>query len=548
MNQSDLTTKVRDAAHEALANSLDQSAVRILSVVSDSVHRPSLALLHPSLGLVAVEVGRPQESEIDTRTRLNDKVQRLLREASFVSDHDVYRVSVVADSNIPVKRIGPRAVLVGEHHLSEVDWCSRVREKSSAEFDFERLSSLLNPRFVIDIPTYSGVEDTKYEERRAVRVKLDREQSEIAARSIDDILVVSGGPGTGKTMVLLGRAKWLAEQHPDWRILLVVYNNMLLKHLRAIPNMPDSVKIVSLKKFLEVRGEKSLSKLLTNFDDPDGAEEQAAQILRSMKFENDDVDFDALLVDEWQDFRSPYIQFLLSVLRRGRGGAMFAGDEKQAIYTDGYPSAFKGRDVESVSLSRPYRSTQQILAVATALDTSYEIEHIDQAPSGEPVTLIHAPHWSTQGEAIAVEIRQLLSQGQVAPGRIAVLCTTKSGANHVASALEEKSIPFKLLTKYWENPEPGSDVVNVMTIHGGKGQGFEVVFVQGFETLKDFDGTSEVDKWRRVGFVGVTRAEDLLFIVYRYTTQFISSVLELGARSNRLVVSRVFPDDYKKLL
>jgi superfamily I DNA/RNA helicase len=348
-------------------------------------------------------------------------------------------------------------------------------------------------------------------------------------------------------MVLLGRAKWLASQHPEWKILLVVYNNMLSKYLRSIPDMPRSVVIVTLKRFLEVRKAGNLSKLLLDFENPAEAEKTAAETVRRMKIDVDDKDIDALLVDEWQDFRAPYIQYLLSLLRPGRGGAMFAGDDKQAIYTDGYASPFGRRHVEREILTHPYRSTRQILRVAAALDKEYKIQGIDEAPSGEPVTAIYAPHWTLQGEAIALEIRQLLKRGQIVSGDIAVLCTTKQGSNHVANALQEKSIPYRHLTKFWEDQEPGGNEVNVMTVHGAKGHGFPVVFIQGFETLKDRDGTQERDKWRRVGFVGVSRAEDLLYILYKDVTQFVSTVLDLGKKHRGLVVGRMYPDDFKNL-
>jgi len=547
MGRDRLLSKVREAALNSLLEAIDDSEEEILAVEGGEPHRPSLSLVHPELGLIAIEVGTAKETDSIVRKRLNDKVQRLLNEAPYLDNADVFRISVLADSNQVVKRIGDHAVLFGERQLENFDWASELPVERHQGFDFTRLGSLLNPNLVIEIPTYEGLEDQDYEERRKARIVLDGKQLAIASREIRDILVVAGGPGTGKTMVLLGRAKWLASQHPEWKILLVVYNNMLLKYLRAIPDMPRTVVIVTLKRFLEVRKARNLSTLLLDFENPSEAETRAAKIVREMNLDDDDKDIDALLVDEWQDFRTPYIQYLLSLLRPGRGGAMFAGDDKQAVYTDGYASPFGRRHVEKEFLTRPYRSTQQILKVAAALDKKYKIEGIEEAPTGEPVTAIYAPHWTLQGEAIALEIRQLLKRGQVEPGDIAVLCTTKQGSNHVVDALREKSIPFRQLTKFWEDQEPGGNEVNVMTVHGAKGHGFPVVFVQGFETLKDRDGTQERDKWRRVGFVGVTRAEDLLYIVYKDVTQFISTVLDLGKKHRGLVVGRMYPDDYKKL-
>ena len=81
-----------------------------------------------------------------------------------------------------------------------------------------------------------------------------------------------------------------------------------------------------------------------------------------------------------------------------------------------------------------------------------------------------------------------------------------------------------------------------MTIHGAKGFGFNVVFLMGFETLKDRDGRSERDMWGRVGFVGVTRAQDLLFIFYGNETRFIDN---LGKCENETLTQRIYPGDYE---
>ena len=86
-------------------------------------------------------------------------------------------------------------------------------------------------------------------------------------------------------------------------------------------------------------------------------------------------------------------------------------------------------------------------------------------------------------------------------------------------------------------------MINVMTVHGGKGFGFKVVLVQGFETLKDLDGSDIRKKWGRVGFVAVTRAEDLLFILYKTQTQFMTNLKKCKKGT---LVARNYPDDYDR--
>jgi superfamily I DNA/RNA helicase len=109
--------------------------------------------------------------------------------------------------------------------------------------------------------------------------------------------------------------------------------------------------------------------------------------------------------------------------------------------------------------------------------------------------------------------------------------------------LDDSGIPNVIHSRIWEDAEISKDAVNVMTVHGGKGFGFKVVFVMGFETLRDLDGTKQRDMWGRVGYVAVTRAEDLLYILYKTQTQFM---LNLKKCKKETLVSRNYPDDYKR--
>jgi hypothetical protein len=55
------------------------------------------------------------------------------------------------------------------------------------------------------------------------------------------IRLVRGVAGSGKTLVLTQRARYLAAQHPNWRLLVLTYNNRLMGSLQAslkgIPNV-----------------------------------------------------------------------------------------------------------------------------------------------------------------------------------------------------------------------------------------------------------------------------------------------------------------------
>ncbi|UFU01871.1 AAA family ATPase [Ruania suaedae] len=74
----------------------------------------------------------------------------------------------------------------------------------------------------------------------AWRVFLHPEQRQYAEKSRNGSFRLSGGAGTGKTVVLLHRARHLARQNPNARIVLTTYNRTLAEALRSQLQLLDA--------------------------------------------------------------------------------------------------------------------------------------------------------------------------------------------------------------------------------------------------------------------------------------------------------------------
>jgi len=538
---SPVLTEISSKFKKALR--LDPTSV--VHISADNSGRPSCLIVHGTYGLIAIEIGSEDEDSTEVRRRLNLKVENLRNQLRSVSDLVIQNIVVVVDSKTTFDSISKTSFVVNKDKILTTDWMIELQKVKMSAAQVTQLRSRLWPAMMFKVDTYGGTADLQKDERELSRAVLDAEQAKIALTDVSDAMVISGPPGSGKSLILAARARYLAEVHPDWNIVLVVYNRMLAKHFVGMEDLwPKNIQIMTLKNLLLQRDEKELAKLSSDYHDPVASNLKAAARIKKMKRSDNKADIDALLVDEWQDFSEPYITYLLNCVRPGRGGSVFAGDKGQAIYTDGLPkAALKGASVKNVTLKIPYRSTRQILDVAQALDRGYLINGSNQASDGEPVSLIFATTWQLQAEAIAWEINALLESDQREPGEIVVLCTTKSGAGYVERVLNENEIPNVVHNKIWDDADISKEKINVMTIHGGKGFGFKVVFAMGFETLRDLDGSSERSKWGRVGYVAVTRAEDLLYILYKTETQFMRNLKKCKSDT---IVSRSYPDDYRK--
>lgn len=109
-------------------------------------------------------------------------------------------------------------------------------EEPGADEDAEILKGLEHPAARLQ---FAFIEDNE-ELRRAIedgdfaawRVFLHPEQRRYAERSRNGAFRLSGGAGTGKTVVLLHRARYLAKKDPNARILLTTFNRTLADGLQ----------------------------------------------------------------------------------------------------------------------------------------------------------------------------------------------------------------------------------------------------------------------------------------------------------------------------
>lgn len=81
-------------------------------------------------------------------------------------------------------------------------------------------------------PTEAELEPRKVRRSREdVDERLPEEASQIVQSG--SVRLVRGVAGSGKTLVLTKRAEYLAAQHPDWRICILTYNNLLSRAIES---------------------------------------------------------------------------------------------------------------------------------------------------------------------------------------------------------------------------------------------------------------------------------------------------------------------------
>ncbi|MEH7479128.1 NERD domain-containing protein, partial [Bacillus altitudinis] len=89
-----------------------------------------------------------------------------------------------------------------------------------------------------EIRVGADVEPVPYQEKLLLSFRniktMDLHQENLAKQIGDKHRLIRGVAGSGKTLILATRAKMLAEQHPNWKILILCYNVALKQNIKQM--------------------------------------------------------------------------------------------------------------------------------------------------------------------------------------------------------------------------------------------------------------------------------------------------------------------------
>jgi len=300
----------------------------------------------------------------------------------------------------------------------------------------------------------------------------------------NDRISVVGGPGTGKTWLAVEQARrWAMRKE---RVLLVCYSVGLSRWLlQAIAACGDPVArridVSTFSAYLVGKG-------VTVPPKPD--QHWWDVMLPALASPLVSADYDAVVVDESQDFADGWWPVLLASLR-GRH-VFVAGDERQSVFPDrrGRPDL----QLASVTLTENLRNTSQIVSLLNPLAPE-KMRH--RGGEGPPVTFIPTP---TEGvyDAADTAVETLLTAGHDA-GSVSVLTTQHRHPYQVSTEANFGGKPG-----YWDGFGLGDEVFYA-TVMGFKGLERPVVVlaVDGFHPRVARD----------VMYTGISRARDQLIVI-----------------------------------
>ena len=350
------------------------------------------------------------------------------------------------------------------------------------------------------------------EQLRAVEMPADRHR------------VFSGGPGSGKTLVLLHRARHLADtlRSRDGRFLVLVYTNALTAFLRAALadlGIPETA-VRTFDDWCAGHYERYVSPhrpLRPSSGTPDFAAIRAGVLAETRAHPHSLPLFDFVLVDEGQDLDESAFEALAAVSAH----VTVALDPHQRIYDDGAREAgiLHALDLpsRSVALLETWRCSPGVSRLAARFLPGAEEKEafLRQARTARVERETPLLYFSRDGDdeldRLAEVARARLLRGE----RVAVLLPNRRLVPRFAGGLEDRGVPVEVPHRHGEAGGPfppldfASDVVKVMTFHSAKGLAFDSVLLPRLGTADFHRDDASI---RRLLFVGITRATSWVYL------------------------------------
>lgn len=312
------------------------------------------------------------------------------------------------------------------NRLGEPDRLSFSREQSLGKDGLKALEDLLAHPFQLHVPMGKilAQDDTRIE-------TLTHQQFHILSTILDiPRAVISGGAGTGKTVLAMEEAIRCANA--GMRVLLTCYNRPLSEEIGHRLDQWKRVTVATFHELCFMLANEAGIKVPENQPSDELFKKTYPEILLQALEAMPEQRFDAIIVDEGQDFIPAWISALdVAMKTGGKGLFRIFIDSNQSVYGNItiIPENFH---LVPIRLTLNIRNTKKIHSIVKDYYIGYAIDSI--GPEGVAVEWILANSNQEIYKKIDEKIYQLISQERMNPSDIAVLVPTENDISEYAYA------------------------------------------------------------------------------------------------------------------
>lgn len=315
-------------------------------------------------------------------------------------------------------------------------------------------------------------------------------------------MIISGGAGTGKTSLAIEKAKLLAQSKCS--VLFLCFNAPLCKYISVLMRGQDNIHVRTFHQFCQ----KAAVKAGVSLPDKTAKnywEEIPYALLEALE-KNSDIRYDAVIIDEGQDFNDEWIESLNLCLKDTANGYWyFFYDDNQKIYRHDM-DGFKQFSDASFCLFENIRNSKPIFTGSKAF---YQGEmQKSLGPEGLEIEWVETEE-THRDKILEKKLNKLINNEGIAESEIAVL-TAKSYKNY-----EELSVG-----KYecCRADDLNSNEIVLDSVYRFKGLEKEIVILIDLNSARNNE---------HLLYVGFSRARSLLIIIDNTKTiQWLKSHVE----------------------
>ncbi|MGJ7922920.1 3'-5' exonuclease [Neobacillus sp. LXY-4] len=380
---------------------------------------------------------------------------------------------------------------------------------------------------------------------------MDLHQENMAKQIGDKNRLIRGVAGSGKTIILASRAKMLSKQNPDWKILILCYNislsNAIQQMINHMLNEPEdlfdfdpNVKAVQNQNIV-VRNFHSWLK-----NDLKMKESQLSEMIEKIeKKETILPTYDAVLIDEGQDFEADWLRLVGLLISSDTQSLLLVEDRAQTIYNrkrsylQDIGLSFQGR---SKVLSINYRNTRQIVKFAWDFYREHSVfknKVVNRDLDGEIIApqstkrngpvpaIVKAANFFEEMRTVSRAIKKLNEERKIPFEEMLILYRVKRThktpiVDIIKRSLNDSGIPYYWITendvsKRTFEKEDGK--VKISTIDSSKGLDFQAVFIVNVDSMP-FKLEEDHEREVSLFYIGMTRAKEYLCLSYSGESEF----------------------------
>ena len=459
-------------------------------------------------------------------------------------------------------------------HLNDRDVIARFWDlfDSRAKFRFPPLTddqiqtirAVINPSTTVRrIPATpeSWNQPTAIPQNATVIKTLDLQQERAAKQIGNGHRILSGVAGSGKTLILISRAKWLLEEDPTKKILITCFNVTLAAYIRSVAQGGNSQLLKLCQPGVEARHfhgwAKAVCGSLPRYEDgieEDQIDEALSELVLERLKAREEVRYDAILVDEAHILHPSWFKVLKAALKDPDDGSLLIVNDASQKLRKRKRFSWASVGVNARGRTRiykkNYRNTKEVIGFAwkvlTTLSASepeaeetFPIVIPDQSErTGPKPRLILAKATSTVETLAIEECKRELTSGYA--GKEIALIYRYGGRTYsrrIEAVIRQWRQQISQEPLYWvnQNVQTKSDYginqsgVRLITTQSALGLEFKSAYVL---WLEDFDfalqGANPEQQLRELRelYVAMTRAQDQLTLI-------CSSTSRLGAHLAR---------------